>query len=76
MRSQGKQKCELIKDQVFKVLTNLLEHESITVRKFVNGTIYILLYRQVFIDKAKELGMNEILQYLIKNSDEKCKNQI
>jgi hypothetical protein len=39
----------------------------------VNGTLYSLLSRQILREKAKEMGMAEILTYLMENSDERFK---
>jgi len=43
----GKIKCEDPNQEVLKILNDLLEHENMQVRTFVNGTLYSLLSRQV-----------------------------
>jgi len=62
--------------EVLKVLNDLLEHENMQVRSFVNGTLYSLLSKTVFKEHAKALGMNEVLSYLMENSDERYRKQI
>ena len=47
LRSISKIKCEDPQEEVLKVLNDLLEHENMQVRTFVNGTLYSLLSRQV-----------------------------
>jgi len=76
LRSLGKKKCEELEMEVLKVLNDLLEHESMQVRSFVNGTLYSLLSKSVFKEHAKALGMNEVLSYLMENSDERYRKQI
>jgi LisH domain-containing protein ARMC9 len=62
--------------EVLKVFNDLLEHENMQVRTFVNGTLYSLLSRPVFKEQAKAMGMDEILSYLMENSDERYRKQI
>ena len=38
---------------MLKVLNDLLEHENMQVRSFVNGTLYSLLSKSVFKEHAK-----------------------
>ena len=45
LRSLGKTKCEDPKEEVLKVLNDLLEHDNLQVRTFVNGSLYSLLSR-------------------------------
>ena len=42
----------------------------------MNGTLYSLLSRPVFKEQAKAMGMDEILSYLMENSDERYRKQI
>ena len=76
LRSSGKLKCEDPKEGVLNVLNDLLEHENMQVRTFVNGTLYSLLGRQSLREQANAMGMNEILSYLKENSDERFTKQI
>jgi hypothetical protein len=61
MRQKGKHKCEDPKEEVLVVLNDLLEHENMQVRTFVNGTLYSLFSIQSLREQAKALGMIEIL---------------
>ena len=53
LRNMGKKKCEDPQLEVLKVFNDLLEHENMQVRTFVNGTLYSLLSRPVFKEQAK-----------------------
>jgi hypothetical protein len=46
------------------------------VRTYVNGTLYSIFTRKKLREEAKELGMPEVLQYLMEQSDEQFKRQI
>jgi len=76
LRTLGKKKCEDIKIFTLKVLSDLLEHENRQVRTFVNGTLYSLLSRQVMKEQARAMGLNEILRFLMKQSEEVFTKQI
>lgn len=45
LRSAGKSYCEQSDQKVLNVLNDLLEHENMQVRTFVNGMLYSLLSR-------------------------------
>ncbi|KRX11161.1 Armadillo-type fold [Pseudocohnilembus persalinus] len=78
LRSLGKNKCEdqhFMKD-VLEVLNALLEHENTQVRTFVNGTLYSLLSRQIIREQAISMGFNDILNFLMENSDDRFTKQI
>lgn len=67
LRSIGKKKCEdpnvnslisqcvekIIQVEVLQVFNDLLEHENLQVRTFVNGTLYSLLSRPALKEQAK-----------------------
>ena len=76
LRSSGKIKAEENVEVVLTVLNDLLEHENMQVRTFVNGTLYSLLSRQSLREHAKAMGMQDILKYLMEHSDERFKKQI
>lgn len=42
----------------------------------MNGTLYSIFTRKKLREEAKELGMPEVLQYLMEQSDEQFKRQI
>jgi len=76
LRSSGKKKCEESDVEVLEILADLLEHDNMQVRSFVNGTLYSLLSSPSFKEQAHAMGMSEILSYLMENADERYKKQI
>ena len=45
-------------------------------RTYVNGTLYSIFTRKKLREQAKELGMPEVLQYLMNQVDDQFKRQI
>ena len=76
LRSQGKRKCEELDADILKVLNELLEHENLQVRTYVNGTLYCILERKKLREEAKELGMDKALRYLSNKSEPRFQRQI
>lgn len=76
LRTAGKKKFEELDIEILKVLNELLEHENNQVRTYVNGTLYSILESKKLKQEAKALNMGEVLQYLLKNSEERFKRQI
>lgn len=70
LRSSGKDKCEEPDIELLKVLNNLVEHDNLQVRTYVNGTLYSIFTRTKLREEAKELGMPELLQVLMNQSDD------
>ena len=70
LRSSGKDKCEDPEIELLKVLNELVEHENPQVRTYVNGTLYSIFTRKKLREQAKELGMPEVLQYLMNQVDD------
>jgi len=68
LRVEGKNKCEQV--DVLAALNDLLEHENMQVRTHVNGTLYSLLVRKKIKQQAQAMGMQDMLVYLMENSDE------
>ena len=58
------------------MLSDLVEHDNLQVRTYVNGTLYSIFTRKKLREDAKSLGMREVLQYLMNQSDEQFKRQI
>ena len=52
LRSAGKKRCEESEVEVLEILADLLEHENMQVRSFVNGTLYSLLSSPSFKEQA------------------------
>lgn len=61
LRSSGKDKCEEPDIELLKVLNNLVEHDNLQVRTYVNGTLYSIFTRAKLREEAKELGMPDLL---------------
>lgn len=76
LRSNGKDKCEDPDIELLKVLNDLVEHDNLQVRTYVNGTLYSIFTRKKLREEAKQLGMPEVLQYLMNQSDDQFKKQI
>jgi len=52
LRSAGKKRCEESEVEILEILADLLEHENMQVRSFVNGTLYSLLSSPSFKEQA------------------------
>jgi LisH domain-containing protein ARMC9 len=76
LRTQGKRKCEELDTDILKVLNELLEHENLQVRTYVNGTLYCILERKRLQEEARALNMDQVLRYLSTKSEPRFQNQI
>ena len=76
LRTAGKAKCAEYSSQILAVLNDLLEHENVQVRSYVNGTLYSALTKPKIKEQARAMGMDEILKQLIKVSDESISRQL
>jgi hypothetical protein len=65
LRSSGKDKCEAADVELLNVLNELLEHENLQVRTYINGTLYSIFTRAKLKEQARALGMEEVLNYLM-----------
>jgi len=70
LRAAGKDKCEDPEIRLLEVLNDLVEHDNLQVRTYVNGTLYSIFTRLKLREEAKKLGMSEVLRYLMQESDE------
>ena len=73
LRSKGKDVCESLSQQgisLIKVLSDVMEHDNLQVRTHVNGTLYSILTRVSLKDEANQLGLGELLEYMINNADQ------
>lgn len=75
LRADGKNKCESI-PEILVVLNELIESENLQVRTHVNGTLYSILTRISLKHQANQLGMADMLQYVMDNSEEQFQRQI
>jgi LisH domain-containing protein ARMC9 len=72
LRSKGKTICENLHSKgisLIKVLADLMEHENLQVRTHINGTMYSVLTRQTLKDEANQLGLGEMLDYMINGNE-------
>lgn len=76
LRSQGKRKCEELDADILKVLNELLEHDNLQVRTYVNGTLYCILERKKLREEARALNMDQVLRYLSNKSEPRFQRQI
>lgn len=76
LRTAGKKACEEPSLNVIKVLSDLLEHESMGLRTYINGTLYSLLTRPRLREAAQALGLEDILKTLDLAGDEDFARQI
>lgn len=76
LRSQGKKKCEELDADILKVLNELLEHDNLQVRTYVNGTLYCILERRKLREEARALNMDQVLRYLSNKSEARFQRQI
>ena len=44
-----------------------MEHDNLQVRTHINGTLYSVLTRVSLKDEANQLGLGELLEYMINN---------
>lgn len=73
LRSKGKTICENLHKKgisLIKVLSDLMEHDNLQVRTHVNGTMYSVLTRQKLKDEANQLGLGEMLDYMINSQEQ------
>jgi len=76
LRSHGKRKCEELDSDILKVLNELLEHDNLQVRTYVNGTLYCILERRKLREEARALNMDQVLRYLSNKSEPRFQRQI
>ena len=65
LRSAGKNKCEDPSLDIVRVLSQFLDHENIQMRTYINGTLYSILSRRYFKEKAYEIGLHELISSLL-----------
>lgn len=65
LRDAGKDKCEEPDIELLNVLNNLVEHENLQVRTYVNGTLYSIFTRPKIREEANALGMRTFLEHLM-----------
>eukprot|EP00033_Pygsuia_biforma_P002727 GCRY01003011.1.p1 GENE.GCRY01003011.1~~GCRY01003011.1.p1 ORF type:complete len:802 (-),score=205.61 GCRY01003011.1:623-3028(-) len=78
LRSEGRRCCESLEDgkDALCVLNDLLEHENFQVRTYINGTLYSLLKSRVLRERARAMGLEEILKYVMDNCEPALAQQL
>ncbi|XP_017666300.1 PREDICTED: lisH domain-containing protein ARMC9 isoform X4 [Lepidothrix coronata] len=76
LRSAGKKMCARIASHVLKVLSDLLGHENHEIQPYVNGALYSILAIPSVREKARAMGMEEILRCVIKEGNAEMIRQI
>jgi LisH domain-containing protein ARMC9 len=76
VRTLGKIKCEDPNVKILDAMNNLLENENHQVRSYVNGTLYSVLSRPTLRERALQMGMDEMMKQLMKDSDEEFRTQV
>ncbi|KAI8814674.1 hypothetical protein BJ742DRAFT_887052 [Cladochytrium replicatum] len=76
LRTEGRRQCLTIKSRTLAILNELMEHESIQIKTYVNGALYSLFSEPVFREDARELGMEDMLDYMRNNSSDGLGKQL
>ena len=76
LRTAGKGKCADDELDILNVLSQLMEHESMQVRTYINGTLYSILVKATLKARAEEIGLPEQLKLQMGHSDETFARQI
>lgn len=64
LRTAGKDRCEPPKARCLEALIDLLEFDNSQVKQYVHGSLYAVLTRGVLKERAKSLGLGEMLMAL------------
>ncbi|XP_034530753.1 lisH domain-containing protein ARMC9 isoform X2 [Notolabrus celidotus] len=76
LRTKGKRKCAENAKHVLKVLTDLLGHDHLEIRPYVNGALYGILCIPSVRQEAKEMSVEEILRCYSKEENPDLNRQI
>ncbi|KAI8927019.1 hypothetical protein BC831DRAFT_454204 [Entophlyctis helioformis] len=76
LRTAGKRECSLDPSRTLSILNELIEHDNLQVKTYVNGTLYSVLSEPSIRARARAIGMEEQLRYLRQVSDEQLVKQI
>ncbi|KAL7748972.1 hypothetical protein RI367_005620 [Sorochytrium milnesiophthora] len=76
LRTLGKRDCVQYPRETLKVLTELLEHESMHVKTYVNGILFSILSEPTIRNEARAMGLTDLLKYLRDVSGEPLTRQI
>ncbi|XP_059167158.1 lisH domain-containing protein ARMC9-like [Physella acuta] len=76
LRTAGKKRCVRNAHQTLKVLSDLLGHDNVEIRPYVNGALYSILAIPSIRENAKAMGMEEILKCFLKDKEPDMNRQI
>jgi NAD dependent epimerase/dehydratase family enzyme len=76
LRTQGKKEACMNRTQTLKILNELIDHENIQVKTYVNGCLYSLFADSGMREIAQNNGMESQLQYLKQVADDSLAKQI
>uniref|UniRef100_H2YYH6 LisH domain-containing protein ARMC9 n=1 Tax=Ciona savignyi TaxID=51511 RepID=H2YYH6_CIOSA len=76
LRKSGKVKCAENAGQVLKVLSDLLSHDNMDIRPYINGALYSVLSNPVVREEAHAIGLEEILRDFMEGEQEEFKRQL
>lgn len=76
LRNAGKMRCAREPKLVLEVLCDLLGHENLEIRPYVNGALYSILGIPSIREKARSMSMEDILRCFIKDGQADMNRQI
>ena len=76
LRTAGRKECIANPERTLHVLNELIEHDNVQVKTYVNGTLYSILSEPSLKEQARAIGLEEQLKYLLQVSDEQLVKQI
>lgn len=76
LRTKGKLECVKDPGATLKILNELIEHDNVQVKTYVNGALYSLLSDRGMREKGQALGLEEQLKYMQQSSDAQLAKQV
>ncbi|XP_014671711.1 PREDICTED: lisH domain-containing protein ARMC9-like [Priapulus caudatus] len=76
LRTAGKYRCEAMPQETLRVLTDLLGHENVEIRPYVNGALYSLLSVPSIREAAHVMSLQEVLEGFRGDSDADMRRQV
>ena len=76
LRTQGKKEACRNPELTIKILNELIDHDNIQVKTYVNGCLYSLFADKSIREHAQSIGMESQLQYIKQIADESLARQI
>ncbi|KAI8588898.1 hypothetical protein BDZ88DRAFT_452678 [Geranomyces variabilis] len=77
LRTKGRKECmNGNEDRLLRVLSAVMEVESLQVKTYINGTLYSLFAEPSLRDAARAQGMEDMLSYMRESEDEQLVGQI